>query len=351
MALASKTGNVIYLKQGEKGSRGPSLRGPQDWDEVPTEFAFKCGAEGEDFIDLVIKNGNYYQCIRSHSKSSSIVPGSSTTYWEAASQLNFVATNLFLAGYALIKNLGAAAIEMTDDDGNTVFLAKEGNVQCKTGTFENVSVSGMLNGVTGSFKSLNCIDNSGNVVCQMTFSQNGQMWFNNGDLYHQGTKNGRGLRLYASSIWCRSSFGAAQRTVLEVKGSYGYYYTKGVTETGVYVSFESGKDTSNNTYYTLEANGKTGDYAGFPVDIIAFRITSTTTYRYLLSLYNSQRVLLVNVNDNANNVQIYVSGSLVTMKGGETREAVYLRELQYPQEAESILGGGLFLCASHDNNW
>jgi hypothetical protein len=44
---------------------------------------------------------------------------------------------------------------MKDANGNILFQAKDGAVTCKTGTFENVTVQGTLNGVTGTFKSLN----------------------------------------------------------------------------------------------------------------------------------------------------------------------------------------------------
>lgn len=44
----------------------------------------------------------------------------------------------------MYKNLGAEAIEMKNSDGELVFYAKDGNVTCKTGTFENVNVSGII---------------------------------------------------------------------------------------------------------------------------------------------------------------------------------------------------------------
>lgn len=132
---------------GDKGERGPSIRGPQDWDKLANGFWFECGKEGEDFIDLVIKDGNYYQCIQSHSKTAARAPGSATSYWEAASQLNFVATYLLLSAYALIENLGVTAIEMKDSYGNTVFYAKDGIVKCNTGIFNDIDVqSGKIAG-------------------------------------------------------------------------------------------------------------------------------------------------------------------------------------------------------------
>lgn len=144
-SLASKIGQVTYLQKGGKGdagNRGPSLRGPLDWKKVETGFKFQSGADGEEFIDIVTYNGKYYQCIVSHSKSSSRYPGSSYNYWRVASSLPFVASDLLLTTYALIKNLGVEAVEMKDSDGNIIFRVKDGNVTCKEGIFENVEVNG-----------------------------------------------------------------------------------------------------------------------------------------------------------------------------------------------------------------
>jgi uncharacterized membrane protein len=46
----------------------------------------------------------------------------------------------------------ADAIYMTDDDGAVVFSAKDGDVTCKTGTFENVKVSGNITASTMNMK-------------------------------------------------------------------------------------------------------------------------------------------------------------------------------------------------------
>lgn len=354
----SRTQVVKFIRKGDtgdKGEQGATLRGPQAWSDCAVGYAFQAGKVGEQWIDVVLYNNNYYTCKKSHTKTASNYPGSTTDrnngYWQLGDKIQLVATKILLAAYALVENLGATAIEMKDKSGNVVFKAKDGNITCKVGTFENVTISGVLKGVSGSFKSLNCVDNNGNVICQITFNSEGQMWFNNGDLYHQGTKNSRSLRFYASDIWCRGNFGAAERNVLEVRGSYGYFYTKGVQQSGTYVSFTSAKDSSGNTYYTIPMYGNNGDYAGFPVDTLVFKITFNTIYKFDLSLYESQRALLINTNDNYNNAQIYVNGSLVTIKGGEMREVCKMLTLQYPQKASNVLGAGLFLGAANDNNW
>jgi len=357
----TRTQVVKFIRKGDKGDTGAKgeqgavLRGPQAWSDCATGYAFKAGGAGEQWKDVVLYNGNYYSCVKSHTKTASNYPGSTTAnnngYWQLGDAIELVATKILLATYALVENLGVTAIDMKDAAGNILFQAKDGNVTCKTGTFENVTISGTLKGVTGSFKSLDCIDGSGNVVCNMSFGSNGRMWFNNGDLYQQGTKDSRSLRFYTSDIWCRGDFGAAMRNVLVVHGSYGYYYTKGVTNSGAYVTFTSAKDSNDNTYYTLPMYGSNGDYAGFPVDVVVFKITSSTVYNFLLSMSNSQRVLLINANDDQNNVKVYANGSLTTINGGVMREVCKMYTFQYPQQASTVLGAGLFLGAANDNSW
>lgn len=354
----SRTQVVKFIRKGdtgEKGEQGATLRGPQAWSDCAVGYSFQQGAVGETWKDVVLYNGNYYSCVKSHTKTASNYPGSTTAtangYWQLGDKIELVATKILLATYALVENLGVTAIDMKDSNGNILFQAKDGTVTCKTGIFDNVTISGELKGVTGSFKSLNCIDSNGNVVCNISFDSDGRMWFNGGDLYHQGTKDSRSLRFYASDIWCRGNFGAAERNVLVVHGSYGYYYTKGITGIGTYVSFTSATDSNKNTYYTLPMYGTNGDYAGFPVDIVVFKITSGSTFIYNLSMSNSQRVLLINANDDHNGVKFYANGSQITLSGGCIREVCKMYTFQYPQLENTIMGAGLFLGAQNDNNW
>jgi len=347
---------VIRISTAFDGERGPALRGPQAWSDCAVGYVFYAGGDGEEWKDVVLYDGNYYSCVTGHAKTADNYPTSSKDtangYWKLADTFELVATKILLSQYALVKNLGVETIDMKDSDGNVLFQAKDGNVICKTGTFENVTISGVLNGVTGSFKSLNCVNNSGTVVANISFGSDGRMWFNNGDLYHQGTKDGRSLRFYMSNVWCRGVFGARERCTLLVYGTYGYYYTNGVSNTGTRVSFTSATDNNGHTYYTLVCYGSTGDYSGFPVDTIVFKITSSTTYNYNLSMASSQRILLVNANDDHDNVQVYSQGYLATINGGAVRECVKIYPSFFtPTLAETTLGRGLLLGAQNDNDW
>lgn len=133
---------------GTQGPQGPTLR-VQDWNKCTSNgtvnYNFYQGDVenlSEPYKDVVLYNNNYYSCIKTHSNKS-ILP-TNQTYWQLGDKVELVATNILLATYSLIKNLGAEAIEMKDGNGNVVFYAKGGTLTCKTGVFENVTIKGNL---------------------------------------------------------------------------------------------------------------------------------------------------------------------------------------------------------------
>lgn len=217
---------------------------------------------------------------------------------------------------------------------------------------------GTLRGVTGTFKTLQAINSSGVVKAAIGFnSSEGKLYFE-GDLQHQGydNSNSRSYRFYTSDLWCRGNFGAYQRTTMIVYGSYAYVYTKGIDSSGVYISLQSATSTASETYYKLPCHSPRydayEDTAGFPVDTIIFNISGSTVYRYQLVMGTTQRVLLINGNDDQNNVQIYQNGSKVTWNGGEIAFAVQLPSDKInPVPGSSVLGRGLIIGAFRDNNW
>ena len=141
--------SLYYIASGEngdKGDRGPALRGPQAWSDCAVGYVFQSGANGEEYKDIVLYGNNYYSCIKSHTKTASNNPGSATDtnsgLWKLADKLEIVATKILLAQYALVKNLGVEVIDMKDAIGNIIFQAKDGNVTCNRGTFNNITVKG-----------------------------------------------------------------------------------------------------------------------------------------------------------------------------------------------------------------
>lgn len=152
----TRTQVVKFIRKGDKGDKGEQgavLRGPQAWSDCATGYAFQAGGAGETWQDVVIYGDQHYVCKKSHTKTASNYPGSTTAnnngYWQLGDHIDLVATKILLATYALVKNLGVEAIDMKDASGNILFQAKDGAVTCKTGTFDNIVVqSGKVAGFT-----------------------------------------------------------------------------------------------------------------------------------------------------------------------------------------------------------
>ena len=144
----SRTQVVKFIRKGDKGEQGATLRGPQAWSDCAVGYAFQAGKVGEEWKDVVLYNGNFYSCKKSHSKTASNYPGRTTDrnngYWQLGDKIELVATKILLATYALVENLGVTAIEMKDSSGNIIFQAKDGNVTCNSGTFTNINASGIF---------------------------------------------------------------------------------------------------------------------------------------------------------------------------------------------------------------
>lgn len=128
--------------QGGTGNRGPALRGPMDWESCDIGFQFYEGAEGEQYIDVVLYNGRFWVCKDSHSKASNLYPSASSTKWDAFSDIPFVATKILLSEKAQIDEITAGGIIMKDDNGNVVFEAHDGKVLALDGQFRGQVTAG-----------------------------------------------------------------------------------------------------------------------------------------------------------------------------------------------------------------
>lgn len=206
-----------------------------------------------------------------------------------------------------------------------------------------------LSGATGTFKQLQAVGSDGSVKGTLRLDGD-RLWYD-GDQYQQGTKDGRSLRYYLSDAWVRGNFGARTRTTLLVQGSSGYFYPKGADKAGVYKSFERGTASDGRTYYKLPCYGLDGDYAGMPVDLIVFNVTSSNQHFYELQLAVTQKVNMINCNNNYTNVLIYCNGSYPGLPGGSVHYAWNVLPFMNPQLTANVLGRGLLFGGSNDNNW
>ena len=350
-------------KDGAKGDRGPALRGPQAWSDCAVGYVFQSGASGEEYKDIVLYGNNYYSCIKSHTKTASNNPGSATDtnsgLWKLADKLEMVATKILLAQYALVKNLGVEAIDMKDANGNIIFQAKDGNVTCNSGTFNNIKVtgnsefSGTMKAVSGSFKSLDCVDDSGKVVGNITFGSDGRMWFD-GDMYSQGYRHDkqRNNRFYASDILCRGMFGHREKITAVVKGSYMYVYSKGADQSGTYVSLKTGKTSDNKTFYyiPLYSPSDADDISGLPIDVVVFN-TSLDYYYAFSGMNNGKEWRVINGNDKQT-VHFCDIVGWHSLGGGASVNCIYVNpEWLNPVPGASGIGRGVFWTGETDLNW
>ena len=140
------TRTINFIRKAVKGEKGSVLRGPQLWNTCSNGYTFEAGGEGEEWKDVVLYNGNSYSCIKTHVKTADNYPGSAADlnnhYWRLGQSIELIIAHIILAQYQMVENLGVRTIEMKDKDGNIVFRAKDGNLVCKGGIFQNVSVSG-----------------------------------------------------------------------------------------------------------------------------------------------------------------------------------------------------------------
>ena len=207
-----------------------------------------------------------------------------------------------------------------------------------------------LSGATGTFKQLQAVGSDGSVKGTLRLDGD-RLWYD-GDQYQQGTKDGRPLRYYLSDAWVRGNFGARTRTTLLVQGSSGYFYPKGANKAGVYKSFERSTASDGRTYYKLPCYGLDGDYAGMPVDLIVFNITSSNQYLYELQLAVTQKVSMINCNNGyRTNVLIYCNGNYPGLPGGSVHYAWNVLPFMNPQPTANVLGRGLLFGGSNDNDW
>ena len=358
--------SLYYIASGEngaKGDRGPALRGPQVWSDCAVGYVFQSGASGEEYKDVVLYGNNYYSCIKSHTKTASNNPGSATDtnsgLWKLADKLEMVATKILLAQYALVKNLGVEAIDMKDANGNIIFQAKDGNVTCNSGTFNNIKVtgnsefSGTMKAVSGSFKSLDCVDDSGKVVGNITFGSDGRMWFD-GDMYSQGYRHDkqRNNRFYASDILCRGMFGHREKITAVVKGSYMYVYSKGADQSGTSVSLKTGKTSDNKTFYYIPLYSPSGadDISGLPIDVVVFNTSSDYYYAFSgMGIGKEWRVINGNNNQTVHFCDV---GGWHSLFGGASVNCIYVNpKWLNPVPGDSDIARGVFWTGETDLNW
>ena len=287
-----------------------------------------------DFAGLFVSQVNEKGLVNKGQMNIAISNGISTATIQA-DQINLTGHTMAFTG---------GQITITTDNFT---LDGSGNMWCQNGTF-----SGMVSGVHGSFKKLNCVDNNGNVVGSIEFGSDGRLWFS-GDMYHQGYDNAkkRNYRFYAADILCRGMFGHRQKTVAYVFNTYMAIYTNDSDDMDHYVMIplESGTE-SGKTYNKIPLYGFAdyGDASGFAIDVVV--INSSSDFYYVFEgMGNGKEWRVINGNDKQT-IHFADIGGWHELKGGESLSCVYVvPRLLAP--TPSGLGAGVFWSGEADLTW
>ena len=225
------------LKQGVQGNVGAALRGPQAWSDCATGYSFQAGGQGDTWKDVVLYGDNYYSCVKNHTKTATNYPGSTEDsnngYWQLGDKIELVATKILLATYALVKNLGVEAIDMKDSSGNILFQAKDGNVTCNTGTFQNIIIK-------GSNRSPFCYPDDSfdiNISDNVSLSSSGS-WLNAYSLPWDISQNGRKVVITNYKYVSGGSVGTSTGQISISAPSGKYFFQNGIQTTELELSRE-----------------------------------------------------------------------------------------------------------------
>lgn len=149
----------------------PSLRSESEWARSLTFRNGDIFVEGEPVYDTKGGLANVYMWNYPVSGNSAVKPSEDVkdnwdkTRWSSFSTFSMLATKVFFAEYAYVKNLGAGGIELYDSEGNVTFRAwvnpdtGESEVVCNQGTFDNVNVTGTVNADFGHIGNFVITDN------------------------------------------------------------------------------------------------------------------------------------------------------------------------------------------------
>lgn len=259
---------------------------------------------------------------------------------------------IVISGIPAVSSSGSTDLLSRVMEAETI-LFEDGTLKTKKLQAEAGTFSGVLKAVSGSFKSLSCLDADGNELGYISFGTQGTVDFTGFDLRHDGT-------FRSNNIFCRGTLGARSMTAIVITGTTGKYYYNGLENTSDYVtvSFTRGTTGGNPFYYVplygtaALANQYGSQIAGMPVDLVIIQVSGTTTMRYCFTAPVGKKFTVVNANDDNNNIYIYSNGTAVQLNGGTACEIVNIGYANMlPSQTSATLGGGQMIISKNDNNW
>ena len=310
-----------------------------------------------DMRENISANGRDISTIRQTANSVSVKVNNTEARLENGEFVVKSDTTKFVGADGLKKVLikdGKVSAELIDAKQIVAEGIQGNTIDAKNATFNNVNVSGTLKGVSGTFRQLQCENNiPGEDPTTLMFDSEGKFLIRDGDLI-MSSQSQRKPRLIPVNTWVMGTFGAKRRTTMVVKGTTADFYLNDVKANPYTQTLESKSTTDGDIYevpcFCYDNSGHT--IYEFPVDTIVFNVDSASTFRYELVMYDTQRCMVINANDKADNVYIYSNGVPVRWDGGEVAEVIKLPiTMLTPKVPAEFTGAGLMVGAFRDNNW
>ncbi|MBF1565826.1 MAG: hypothetical protein HXO16_01955 [Prevotella salivae] len=310
-----------------------------------------------DMRENISANGRDISTIRQTANSASVKVNNTEARLENGDFVVKSDTTKFIGSdgqkKVLIKD-GKVSAELIDAKQIVAEGIQGNTIDAKNATFNNVNVSGTLKGVSGTFRQLQCENYiPGEDPTTLMFDSEGKFLIRDGDLI-MSSQLQRKPRLIPVNTWVMGTFGAKRRTTMVVKGTTADFYLNDVKASPYTQTLEIKSTTDGDIYevpcFCYDNSGHT--IYEFPVDTIVFNVDSASTFRYELVMYDTQRCMVINANDKADNVYIYSNGVPVRWDGGEVAEVIKLPiTMLTPKVPAEFTGAGLMIGAFRDNNW
>lgn len=269
---------------------------------------------------------------------------------------------------------------------------KAQTIDAEGATFQNITVTGKskfggeLIGTSGSFTSLDCLDNSGYKVGGIKFGTLGNKSYMafTGDFGMWGETTGdirkRFPNFYATNVYCNSQFGHKSRVCAVIRDEEMFVYNDGhIDSNGIRIMLTFGLKEINGrkiNYYKIPMyspgfGGESGTVmdidnpkaqkgsqtffdelpVGVPIDVVIFNCTRDSVYDFIGIGYGKQWTV-INGNDNVS-VALCRHGGTFRLEGGMNLTCCYVNPKWLSPETvqNNTPGAGVFISSVYDIDW
>lgn len=223
--------------------------------------------------------------------------------------------------------------------GKITFIidAETGDVKFNDGIFK-----GTIEGVSGTFKSLTCVDDSGNILGGIKFSVQEEVAI----MTMEGTVHHTGGDFRIENLRC-ISIGAERQNTMVVTGIQASIYDRGLGNEYRTITLDTMQVPNVGTVYKIS----------YPELRYINMLIINSNSRFVFFIEDlsgfscsGKRLVVINANDNNSDVHMYINGHPKEIFGGVAFEMVNLSGYLTPSTSNKI-GSGWMLIGEYDNQW